>query len=234
MINILIKGYKGGEYLLLNKNELKYYFFSDGASEPTNPGPSAFAFVELSDYHDKRELYSFYQYIGFTTNNVAELKGINAIFEHIINNKEKYLSDPTSEIYIYSDSRYALNCISLWYPIWVKTNKLSSKKNLDLIRPMYDTYLHISSKVRLRMEWVKGHNGHWGNERADHLCNKALEESNNIEPVIRYNQLIDEAHIISIRLATIKSELSELHAKLTGREIHHLDLSIAVTNKKHL
>ena len=113
-----------------------FYFFTDGASEPTNPGPSAFAFTELASYHDKREVDSFYKFIGHNTNNVAELKGIDSAFKHILTHKEHYLKEG-NEIFVYSDSMYALDCIRKWYPNWVSKRKLNDKKNLDIISILY-------------------------------------------------------------------------------------------------
>ena len=179
---------------------MKFYFFSDGASEPTNPGPSSFAFLETSEYHDKRELYSYYEYIGFTTNNVAELRGLKAIFEYIIKNKDKYLSNSSNEIFVYSDSQYALDCIRKWFPNWVIKNKLADKKNLDIIKPAYEMYCEIQRSCSITLEWVKGHNGHWANERADELCNIALFEAqistqtdDPIEmSILRFNKLVED------------------------------------------
>ena len=155
-----------------------FYFFCDGATEPTNPGPSAFAYTELPSYHDKREIRSYSQYIGHATNNIAELMAIKSVLDYILEHDDHYLDDVSNTIYIYSDSLYALDCIRKWYPNWISKRKLDGKKNLDVIAPAYKSYVRVRSRCKLILEWVKGHSEHWGNDRADELCSIAIQASN--------------------------------------------------------
>ena len=201
----------------------KIYFFTDGASEPTNPGPSASAFCELSDYHDKRELYSESLFIGYTTNNVAELTAIDMVFDYLLSNDYKYLSMENT-IYVYADSQYALDCIRKWYPEWIRKNKLKDKKNLELIERIYKKYIQIKALCIIELEWVKAHNGHWGNERSDELCVKqCLDNAGTtvipkviLTPTEEFNQLLEQTHILYKVLNINTTKLTNLYKELVN------------------
>jgi ribonuclease HI len=74
-----------------------------------------------------------------------------------------------------SDSRYVLNGLETWLKGWKargwKTADKKPVKNADLWIEL-DT---IMAPHSLKFEWVKGHNGHEFNERADQLANEAIE-----------------------------------------------------------
>jgi len=203
-----------------------FYFFTDGASEPTNPGPSASAFCELSDYHDNRELYSESIFLGYATNNIAELKAIDILFDYIILNSNKYLS-LENIIYVYADSQYALDCIRKWYPEWVRKNKLKDKKNLELIKSIYIKYIQITALSNIKLDWVKAHNGHWGNERADELCVKqCLDNAGKIivsktmqSPTEQFNALIRESNMLNQSINNNIKTLKSLYEEIVGVNI---------------
>lgn len=178
-----------------------FYFFCDGASEPTNPGPSAFAWTELATYHDKHEIRSFSQYIGTATNNIAELMAIQSVLQYIMDNQSDYLSDSSNVIYIYSDSMYALDCIRKWYPNWVLKRKLDDKKNLDIIKPTHENYARISMRVKVVLDWIKGHSGHWGNDRADELCEIAIANAQQA-PQVKKKRKTKKDTIMELKVLT--------------------------------
>lgn len=100
------------------------------------------------------------------TNNVAEL---SACIEGLKALKEKCL------VTLYTDSQYSINCITKWLNGWKrrgwKTSTGKEIKNLRLIQQLSELCeYHIVEFV-----WVKGHNGDFGNEKADQL---ACEASN--------------------------------------------------------
>jgi len=59
------------------------------------------------------------------------------------------------DITIYSDSQYAINCITIWYDNWVRLNKLHKMKNTRLINKI----MHIYNKNgrNYELKWIKGH-----------------------------------------------------------------------------
>ena len=97
-----------------------------------------------------------------TTNNRMEL---TAVIESLKALKK------SCEIIICTDSKYVMDGVLEWMPNWKKngwktSNKKSPVKNLDLWLEL-DALL---GKYSVKWTWVKGHNGHPENERADELA----------------------------------------------------------------
>ena len=102
-----------------------------------------------------------------TTNNKMEL---TAVIEGLKTLQNK------SEVTIVTDSQYVKNGINQWIYKWKKNGwKTASKKpvkNKDLWKELdYLVREHI-----IDWEWVRGHSGNPGNERADLLANKGILE----------------------------------------------------------
>jgi ribonuclease HI len=135
--------------------------YTDGACKG-NPGPGGWGAILQSGPHLK-ELKGFE---AETTNNRMELMGVIEAL--------KALKAP-SDIRLVSDSRYVLNGLETWLKGWKargwKTADKKPVKNADLWIEL-DT---IMAPHSLKFEWVKGHNGHEFNERADQLANEAIE-----------------------------------------------------------
>jgi ribonuclease HI len=132
--------------------------FTDGACSG-NPGPGGWAFI-LRDLKTGKELEGS-EGEPATTNNRMELRAVIAGLEA--------LKRP-STVELYSDSQYVLNGLKEWMDSWKKRGwKTASKQpvknqelweELDTLRVVHD----------LRFHWVKGHNDHPENERADQLA----------------------------------------------------------------
>ena len=80
---------------------------------------------------------------------------------------------------LYSDSTYVLKGISEWLPGWKargwKTADKKPVKNVEYWQRLEKAAAHHI----IKWHWVKGHNGHDMNERADELARKAI---------VRYNK----------------------------------------------
>jgi ribonuclease HI len=80
------------------------------------------------------------------------------------------------QVRLHSDSKYVLQGISEWLPGWKQRGwKTASKqpvKNEDLWRRL-DA---VAAQHQIEWIWVKGHAGHDGNERADQLANRGVEQ----------------------------------------------------------
>ncbi|MFZ1955982.1 MAG: ribonuclease H, partial [Desulfobacterales bacterium] len=125
------------------------HIYTDGASSG-NPGPSGIGVV--MQYGEKTKEIS--QFIGNTTNNVAELEAIRTALMEL---KRKNLP-----VRIYTDSSYAHGVLSRGW---------KAQKNRDLVASIR-TMLAALKEVTLIK--VRGHSGHEQNERADQLARAAV------------------------------------------------------------
>ncbi len=75
-----------------------------------------------------------------------------------------------------TDSQYVMKGIQEWMPNWKKRGwKTASKepvKNADLWQKLDEEV----NRHQVSWQWVRGHTGHPGNERADQLANRGVDE----------------------------------------------------------
>jgi ribonuclease HI len=76
------------------------------------------------------------------------------------------LRKPGSEVIVFSDSKYVVDSITKgWVFNWVKKD-FKDKKNRDL----WERFLRIYPRHKVKFQWIKGHNDHPQNERCDQLA----------------------------------------------------------------
>lgn len=135
---------------------------TDGACRG-NPGIGGWGALLSSGSH-QRELFGFELE---TTNNRMELtaaiRGLEALNQHCM-------------VTLVTDSQYVRRGITEWLNQWKqkgwKTSSRKPVKNKDLWQRLDD----MASQHTIQWEWVKGHAGHPGNEHADALANRAIDE----------------------------------------------------------
>jgi ribonuclease HI len=136
--------------------------YTDGACRG-NPGPGGWGALLVSGQH-RRELWGGE---SATTNNRMEM---TAAIEALAALKRRCQVD------LYTDSQYVRNGITEWLPQWKqrgwKTADRKPVKNADLWRRLESEM----ARHEVRWHWVKGHAGHAGNERADELANRGIDE----------------------------------------------------------
>jgi ribonuclease HI len=80
------------------------------------------------------------------------------------------------KVVLHTDSKYVMDGISRWLPGWKqrgwKTAARKPVKNQDL----WEALDALAAKHDLTWKWVKGHSGHVGNEEADALANRGIDE----------------------------------------------------------
>jgi ribonuclease HI len=81
-----------------------------------------------------------------------------------------------AEILVVTDSQYVVKGMTEWLPGWVRRGWVKPDGKPVLNAELWKE-LHALASVRkkLRFEWVRGHSGHPGNERADELTNRAMD-----------------------------------------------------------
>lgn len=145
-----------------NDKTSEVVIYADGACKG-NPGPGGWGAWIKYDEHEK-ELFGGEP---LTTNNRMELTAVIRALEA--------LKRPC-KIKVYTDSVYVQKGISEWIIGWKARNwRTADKKpvkNDDLWREL-DL---LVQQHQIQWLWVKGHAGDVGNERADMLANKGVEQ----------------------------------------------------------
>ncbi|MDK2123662.1 ribonuclease HI [Parachitinimonas caeni] len=134
--------------------------YTDGACKG-NPGPGGWGALLVYKGREK-ELFGGEP---DTTNNRMELMAVIAGLEA--------LTRPCA-VTVYLDSQYVKNGISTWIHGWKrngwKTADKKPVKNADL----WQRLDQVQARHQITWQWVKGHAGHEGNERADELANRGV------------------------------------------------------------
>jgi len=138
----------------------KIIAYTDGACSG-NPGPGGWGVWLRAGTHEK-ELCGGEK---DTTNQRMELQ---AAIEAL-----KALKKP-SVITIVTDSKYVLNGITDWIHGWKKKGWKNSKKEPVANRELWEALDVLNQKHDVDWQWVKGHSGDEGNERADELARQGI------------------------------------------------------------
>ena len=143
----------------------KIVIYTDGACKG-NPGPGGWgALLRAADGAEKELCGGELE----TTNNRMEMM---AVIEAL-----SALKRPCHVI-LHVDSQYVLKGMTEWLQGWKakgwRTAAKQPVKNVDLWQRL-DALVH-QSEHRIEWRWVRGHAGDPGNERADALANRGVEQ----------------------------------------------------------
>ena len=142
--------------------------FTDGACKG-NPGPGGWGAI-LRFKGEEREMFGG---DPATTNNRMEM---TAVIEAL-----QSLKRPC-RVTVYTDSQYVQKGITEWIASWKRRGwRTASKdpvKNVDLWKRLDE----LAAGHRISWHWVRGHDGHVENERADELANRGVESVNGQAP----------------------------------------------------
>ena len=81
-----------------------------------------------------------------------------------------------SNIEITTDSKYVKNGITEWIKNWERNNWQTAQKKPVKNKELWIELNKLTKAHNITWEWVKGHSGHYENERADTLANEAIIE----------------------------------------------------------
>jgi len=130
--------------------------YTDGACSG-NPGPGGWGVWLRCGEHEK-ELCGGEAH---TTNQRMEMQ---AAIEAL-----KALKRPSS-ITIVSDSSYLVKGMTTWIHNWKKRGWKNSQKKPVANQELWQQLDTLATTHQIQWQWVKGHSGHEGNERADELA----------------------------------------------------------------
>ncbi len=142
------------------------FAYTDGACSG-NPGPGGWGVLLLAIRGDRvvRER-TLHGGEALTTNNRMELMAAISALEAL---------DRAAEITVITDSTYVRNGVSVWMKGWKsngwRTAARKPVKNVDLWQRLDDA----QARHQVEWQWVKGHDGHGENERADELARLGME-----------------------------------------------------------
>ena len=135
---------------------------TDGACRG-NPGPGGWGALLIAGEHRK----TLYGGDAETTNNRMELtaaiEGLNALRGR-------------REVTLYTDSKYVMDGINDWMPNWKRRNWRTASKKPVKNRDLWQLLDEANERHDVQWVWVKGHAGDPGNEMADALANRGIDE----------------------------------------------------------
>jgi ribonuclease HI len=135
--------------------------YSDGSSNSKTRQGGWGAHIQLAGRSQPVELWGSE---ADTTNNRMEIMGA---LQGLL-----YLK-PRNFILVHTDSQYVIDGITSWVHGWQRRGWVTVQgdpvKNADLWLDLIDA---VKQHQRIEWEWVRGHNGNVGNERADALARR--------------------------------------------------------------
>jgi ribonuclease HI len=138
--------------------------YTDGACEG-NPGPGGYA--AIVDRGGKRAELTGSE--RRTTNNRMELIAVIAAL--------RSLEEP-SAVMVVTDSQYVANGMTSWIHNWRRKGWKTASGTPVKNRELWQELDELSRRHRVRFQWIRGHDGHPENERADALARRAIREAN--------------------------------------------------------
>ena len=136
--------------------------YADGGCRG-NPGPGGWGVLMQSGGNSK-ELWGGEPN---TTNNRMELTAVIRALEA--------LKRPTAA-QVHTDSQYVQKGISLWIHNWKRNGWRTADKKPVKNAELWQALDALAKQHEIKWLWVKGHAGHPGNERADALANRGIDE----------------------------------------------------------
>jgi ribonuclease HI len=134
--------------------------YSDGACKG-NPGPGGWGFLLKNNGREEERFGGE----ALTTNNRMEMTAVIRALESL---------QGRQRVRVYTDSQYVQKGMSEWIKGWKRrgwrTADKSPVKNEDLWRRLDE----LSTTHDVSWHWVRGHDGHPENERADLLANQGI------------------------------------------------------------
>ncbi len=134
--------------------------YTDGACSG-NPGPGGWGVLLRSGKHEKELCGGEAE----TTNNRMEMMAVIKALEAL---------KKTSDVTLYTDSKYVMQGITEWIDGWKAKNWKTASKKPVKNKDLWQQIDSLVQKHNVEFQWVKGHAGHPDNERADELARAGI------------------------------------------------------------
>jgi len=79
-------------------------------------------------------------------------------------------------VVLYTDSKYVMDGIREWMPNWKQRDWKTSAKKPVKNQDLWQALDAVVERHEIDWKWVKGHAGNAGNEEADELANRGIDE----------------------------------------------------------
>ncbi len=136
--------------------------YTDGGCRG-NPGPGGWGAILSFGNHEKE----IYGYDEETTNNRMELMAAIKSLEVL---------SRSCSVTLITDSQYVRQGITEWMTGWKKRGWKTAAKKPVKNKDLWQRLDEAVKSHQVEWRWVKGHSGDEGNERADDLANRAMDE----------------------------------------------------------
>ena len=140
----------------------KVKIYTDGACRG-NPGPGGYGCIIVRG-GKTRELKGGERE---TTNNLMEMTAAIVALQQ--------LEEPC-EVELTTDSQYLVKGMTEWMDGWIRKNWVNASKQPVKNKNMWLELQRLDQRHQIKWIWVRGHNGHPENERADVLANEGIDE----------------------------------------------------------
>ena len=77
---------------------------------------------------------------------------------------------------LHTDSEYLRKGITEWLTAWKARNWMTAARKPVKNADLWQRLEQATQRHTIDWRWVKGHSGHPGNERADQLANKGVDQ----------------------------------------------------------
>jgi ribonuclease HI len=110
------------------------------------------------------------------TNQRAEIEAIILALQKVLERYEALNGDPLLKVTVYSDSQYAVSCMTEWIPKWIDNGWVNSAGravvNQDLLKKAWNLDARLRQEGKLMYRWIPREK----NEVADELCNEEMNK----------------------------------------------------------
>ena len=80
------------------------------------------------------------------------------------------------QVLLYTDSKYVMDGIREWLPNWKKRGWKTASRKPVKNQDLWQALDAANGQHEVTWKWVRGHTGNPGNEAADALANRGIEE----------------------------------------------------------